>query len=93
MRFAHSIAVAASIGIAALAGAPAVAQQTASAENQASEGEVNASNEILCRRQPPPTGSRIGGRNICKTRAEWERLQREARNEIEDAQRTGLQSN
>ena len=48
------------------------------------EGEVNASTEVICKRQPAPTGSRIGARNICKTEIEWARLEQEARNSLEE---------
>jgi hypothetical protein len=27
--------------------------------------------EIACRDEPPPTGSRIGGSHVCKTQREW----------------------
>lgn len=86
------IAVAATL----IAAVPASAQQQQPSQTDQtanSDGEVNAANEILCRRQPAPTGTRIGTRRICKTRMEWDRLQRESRDELEDAQRTPLVGN
>ncbi|MFN2258765.1 MAG: hypothetical protein ABR601_02870, partial [Parasphingopyxis sp.] len=53
-------------------------------EPQAAD-EVSSSMEVICRREPPPTGSRIGARNICKTEVEWARIEREARDALEDA--------
>lgn len=28
-------------------------------------------NEVVCRNEPPPTGTRTGGKRICKTNREW----------------------
>lgn len=56
--------------------APAAAQDGLDAES------FDGPNEIECRRIPPPPGTRLGQRNICKTRAEWQQLQRENRNEV-----------
>jgi len=43
--------------------APA-AQQPAAAQSYA--------NTVVCKKFPPPVGSRIGPRKICKTQAEWD---------------------
>lgn len=65
------------IAIPALAaGIPAAAQDGLAAESF--EGPT----EVLCRSIPPPPGTRIGPRNICMTRAEWEMLRQENRNEV-----------
>jgi hypothetical protein len=32
---------------------------------------------IVCKRQPPPVGSRLGGKRVCKTNAAW-KIEREA---------------
>lgn len=32
----------------------------------------------VCKKQPPPTGSHIGERRICKTQAEWDQASRDA---------------
>lgn len=64
---------------------PVYAVQTteeASAEN----AEHNPAAEIICRRQPAPTGSRIGSRRICKTQAEWDAINRDTRSVVEEAQ-------
>lgn len=42
---------------------------------------------IVCRRYPPPTGSRIGVRRICRTEAEWNRADAENRQVVEREQR------
>ncbi|NNC73027.1 MAG: hypothetical protein HKN78_09150 [Sphingomonadaceae bacterium] len=37
--------------------------------------DISLGERIICRRMPPPAGSRIGARNICKTAAEWAQLE------------------
>lgn len=61
---------------------PAPAAQTSAAEEEA--GETNPVSEIVCRRVPPPTGTRIGPRRICKTQHQWDLIEEESRNMIED---------
>ena len=43
-------------------------------------------NEIICKVQPPPLGTRIGGRRICGTRAEWEAQENATRTFVGDSQ-------
>jgi hypothetical protein len=30
--------------------------------------------QVICRKEPPPSGTRLGARRICATRAEWDEL-------------------
>ncbi|NNC73159.1 MAG: hypothetical protein HKN78_09840 [Sphingomonadaceae bacterium] len=61
---------------------PTYAQNAA--EETAEDGDrPNAARTIVCRRYAAPTGTRIGTRRICKTQAEWTRLDMEARVAIE----------
>lgn len=46
---------------------------------------INPSNRIICRRFPPPVGTRIGARNICQTQAQWERYDQEVRAVLDEA--------
>ena len=62
-------------------GAAANAQESVQQEDL-----TNANNEVICQRIPPPTGSRIGPRRICKTQNEWDRINRESRLVVEEAQ-------
>lgn len=41
---------------------------------------------IVCQRMPPPPGSRIGGRNICQSQAEWIRYRREVKTLVQNFQ-------
>lgn len=70
-------AAAASAGLAqALADPPA---------RKTREGEGDP-NQVICRSENEP-GSRIKGRRICLTRAEWRELRAQSRNAIDDMQR------
>lgn len=54
----------------------------AQAQTQAQEGD----DKIVCKKEPPPVGSRMGARKVCRTVAEWRRiasLARETTGEIQ----------
>ncbi|MFN2259018.1 MAG: hypothetical protein ABR601_04185 [Parasphingopyxis sp.] len=66
--------------------ANAMTQERPSEQEAATEAdEIIAANRIVCRRYPPPTGSRIGARNICLTQSQWDRLGAEQRNMLDEA--------
>lgn len=69
-------------GLAALSAAPASAQQTTASNDQTND--PNPVSTIVCRRYPPPTGSRIGPRRICKTQHEWDQIDEENRSIVEN---------
>lgn len=46
-------------------------------------------NEVICRSEPPPSGTRLGKRRICATRVEWDEMARSAREETELLQQGG----
>jgi hypothetical protein len=61
---------------------PAVAQ----AETKSSEAQPRTNaNERICQKQEV-TGSRLGKKTVCKTRAEWADFQLQERKTIEDYQ-------
>lgn len=66
------------IVIAAVAGPPAVAQEGQTVSNDATE--------IVCRRLAPPTGTRLGPRNVCKTQEQWDAEQAQYREEVQRQQ-------
>jgi hypothetical protein len=43
-------------------------------------------NEIVCHSMPAPTGTRFGGRNICKTAGQWADEQAQAQHDLEKQQ-------
>lgn len=68
------------------------ARRVVEAEKQAAESGAqpadaaptlasNDPDEVICRYEPPPTGSRLGKRRICATRSEWDALADSAREE------------
>ena len=46
---------------------------------------LTSANRIICRRFPPPVGTRIGGRNICLTEMQWARYDQEVRATLDEA--------
>ncbi len=68
------------------------AAQQAEAESEDSTPEEAAKlafkdpDEVICRYEPAPTGTRLGKRRICATRAEWDDLSASARAETERIQ-------
>ena len=69
-----------------LASAPVAAQTPAATAPAATNPKAaDNSNEVVCERQEI-TGSRLGTRRICKTRAQWADLKLQDRQEVEQAQ-------
>jgi hypothetical protein len=69
-----------------LASAPSAAQtQAATAPVATNQKAVDRANEVVCERQEI-TGSRLGTRRVCMTRAQWADLRLQDRQEIEKAQ-------
>lgn len=46
-------------------------------------------NEIVCKSLPPPTGTRLGGRRVCMTRAQWDQAQVQAADAVRHQQELG----
>ena len=44
-------------------------------------------NEVVCKKMDAPTGSRIGKRQVCKTKAEWDYIQTQQQEVLERAMR------
>ena len=64
--------------------------ETPPTTDPANATEKKPGDEIVCRKEPPATGSRIGARKICRTAREWIAIQAEARAVTEDLQRTKI---
>jgi hypothetical protein len=47
--------------------------------------------KVICRKFPPPVGSRIGPRNICKTKAEWDYIDQQQEEVIDAVQKKPFQ--
>ena len=46
-------------------------------------------NEIICKTQPPVTGTRLGNRRECMTRAQWDRRREETQQAVGHMQTMG----
>lgn len=60
-------------GVLFLASPVAAHMTTPSGGTSAAPVAAGDPNEVLCRRTPPPIGTRMGARRQCATRAEWQR--------------------
>ena len=85
MKIIRACAVAAAVA-GLLASAPSAAQTApAGAAAATSQKAADNANEVVCEKQEI-TGSRIGSRRICMTRAKWAERRLQDRQEIEKAQ-------
>jgi hypothetical protein len=74
--------------VSTLALATPVAAQTAPADPAApssSQPPVKDPNRMICERQEE-IGSRLGGKKVCHTAAEWQELRRQNREQVDDWQ-------
>jgi invasion protein IalB len=75
--------------------ASASAQNVGQTPAPPSTANVKDPNRIICERQEE-IGSRLGGKKVCKTAAEWNEERRQQRQTLEDVQRqatsTGIPS-
>lgn len=71
--------------------AAAAAAETAPAAVPAESAAPGVNlDEIVCKNQPPTTGSRLGGGRECHTVREWNQREREAQELTREQQREGL---
>jgi hypothetical protein len=60
---------------------------TPPSENTAANATApKGDDEIVCKKEPPPIGSRMGGRKVCRTVAEWRRIQAAAKETTDEIQ-------
>lgn len=62
------------------------------ADTAAAQTETTNGNQIVCRHLPPPTGTRIGGRRVCKTAREWDQLRADNQKTTREIQAKGILS-
>jgi hypothetical protein len=72
VRLAPSIAVIWLLSAAVVSAAP----------NKEMEKASTDPTKMICKTVPPPIGSRISLRHVCKTKAKWEQLERHEQEEI-----------
>ena len=63
------------------------AAAAAAAEKMQEEAGQADRNVMVCKKFPPPTGTRMRARQICKTKAEWDFLEDETYDAVDRVQR------
>lgn len=69
--------------------APQVRYESVDTPDQMRTGGIQNPDETVCR-MITNTGSRLGGRRVCRTRAEWARIAADARETADQSSRNGL---
>ena len=69
--------------------APAAAPATASQDDGVTDADLD---KIVCRRQPPPTGTRLGARNVCLTVRQWRIVEEDSQKALTNQQTVGSSS-
>jgi hypothetical protein len=82
----------------AAAGSPAPAATTTpaatdTAANPATPPAEDPDDKVVCKKEEPMTGSRVGGRKICHTVREWRKQQTGAKEVVDHIQYQGRVSN
>lgn len=91
LKFVHA---AAAVAFVAGASGAALAQQAQpQVPAAAPAAQAGKSNEVICRTEEV-TGSRLGAKRVCRTRAEWADAQLQDRQEVDRVQsRRGMKGN
>lgn len=63
------------------------AAAAAAAERMQAEAGQSDRNAMVCKKFPPPTGTRLRARQICKTQAEWDLMEKDAQDTLDRVQR------
>ena len=69
----------------AVATAPAAPAATPASDSSS----VSDANKIICKSEPPPTGTRLGARRICQTGAQWDAQRLQSQKVLEKSQQMG----
>ena len=69
----HFFAMSLLLAVPTLADGPSGMTPTPQGTSAASTDDAHL-DETVCKKQPPPTGSRIAGKTICMTNREWQAL-------------------
>ncbi|MCJ8190924.1 hypothetical protein [Sphingomicrobium aestuariivivum] len=64
------------------------AREEAAAKAAEETAEARGDNAYVCKRFPPPPGTRLGKRQICKTQQEWDLIERDVQDSVREATRT-----
>jgi len=80
------IVIAGLLAVGVAYGAPARADEA----QQAAASETDDANTVICKNEAPATGSRLGTRRVCHTKAQWDQMRQDAREAVEQQQLRGL---
>ncbi|MBB3764574.1 hypothetical protein [Sphingomicrobium lutaoense] len=79
-------------GIPAMAYAAGPAEEAAAAEAaKKTQEEKGGPNAYVCKKMPPPVGTRLRARQICKTQAEWDMMEEDTQDGLRKMQRKPFQ--
>ncbi|MDE1985416.1 MAG: hypothetical protein KGJ28_02650 [Alphaproteobacteria bacterium] len=56
---------------------------TTPAAQTASQDQTSDWDKVICKKMPPPTGTRLGGRTVCQTKKRWLELEQGTHDAIE----------
>jgi hypothetical protein len=68
---------------------PAAQPQTTAPQTAAVDPEAD---EVVCRHEAPPTGTRLGGHTVCHKRSEWQAMEADSQKTLNNLQQNGLLS-
>jgi Flp pilus assembly protein CpaB len=68
------------------ASAPSAQAPTAQGDAPASTSSLD---QVVCKKMPPPTGTRLGSRRVCQTEREWRDLMLRSQENITHSQQKG----
>ena len=71
---------------------PSPAVQLPATQSDAQTSANAHLDETVCRKQPPPTGSRLGAKTVCMTNRQWEEMYSNNRTAVRGMQNNGLGS-
>ena len=91
MKGAIIIAIA-SLAVAPLAAAGPEEEAAAAEAAKKTQEDKGGPNAYVCKKFPPPPGTRLGKRQICKTQAEWDRLEQDMHDGVRKMQRKPFQA-
>lgn len=63
------------------------AAAAAAAAKMRAEAGQDDRNAMVCKKFPPPTGTRLRARQVCKTKAEWDLMQKDTYDTLDRVQR------
>lgn len=69
-----------------LAGLVAAPMPMANAQDADGAVQETAKEEVICKREPPPPGSRISGKRVCLTAEQWAARETQHGDELREAQ-------